>query len=95
MATRIFKGMTTGSTITEASSFPVDVRGLDIRGLAVLSTTGIGILSIEFMDGTTITTPRIPESTPYATLYEKQIAHVKSISGSSVYDIELLTLGVS
>ncbi len=95
MAVRTFKGMTTGSTITEASSFPVDVRNMDIRGVAVLSTTGIGLLTVEFMDGTSITTPRIPEGTPYETQYEKEIAYITSMSGSTVFDIELLTLGVS
>ncbi len=95
MAVRNFEGMTTGSTITEATSFPVDVRWLDIRGIAVLSTTGIGVVIIEFKDGSTITTPRIPEATPYETLYSKEIAYIKSVSGSTVYDIELLKLGVA
>lgn len=94
MAVRVFKGLTQGTTLTEASSFPVDIKSLKIRGIAVLSTSGTGVVSIKFKNGEIINTPRIPESTPYNTMYAEEISEILSMTGSTLFDIELLTLGV-
>ncbi len=94
MAVRTFKAMTVGVT-NNSDSYPYDVKSQNIRGIAVLATAGTGTITIQFKDGTSQTTPRIPTNIPYHTIYEEEIAYITSVSGITTYDIELLTMGVS
>ena len=95
MAVRIFKAMTVGATLTEADSYPVNIKTLSVRGVAILPTAGTGTITIKFKDGLNINTPRIPANTPYEALYESEIDSIVSINGLITFDIELLKLGVS
>lgn len=94
MAERTFRGMTT-ILLNESSTYPYDCSKRSIRGLSILSSAGVAVVTVKLVDGTSFTTPRVPEARAYEALYTKEVDSITSVSTSTTFDLELLEIGLA